>query len=118
MADIGPPSIKDVADFADVIASHPTEAVVSLVLLTAVAFVIGYTSKLPTTIMSIVVFLVLGFLLFAGTFGVYRLFGSSSDDTAVVFGFKLPDGTIRVESVALNTYVGGVDGDALRHRVL
>jgi len=118
MADIGPPSIKDVADFADAIASHPTEAVVSLVLLTAVAFVIGYTSKLPTAIMSVVVFLVLGFLLFAGSFGVYRLFGPSSEDTAVVFGFKLADDTIRLESVALNTYIGGVDGDTFRRRVL
>jgi len=118
MADIGPPSIKDVADFADVIAAHPTEAVVSLVLLTAVAFVIGYTSKLPTAIMSVVVFLVLGFLLFAGSFGVYRLFGSSSEDTAVVFGFKVGDGKIHVESVARNTYVGGVEGDPLRRRIL
>jgi hypothetical protein len=118
MADIGPPSIKDVSDFTDVIANHPVEAVVSLALLTAVALVIGYTSKLPTAFMSVVVFLVLGFLLVAGSFGVYRLFGSSSEDTAVVFGFKLADDTIRLESVALNTYIGGVDGDAFRRRVL
>ena len=118
MADTTVPSIKDVSDFAEVIAAHPAAGITAFILLLAAAILIGIKSTLPTVVTSIVTFVVLGFELAAGGYAIYKVFPSANVDTDIVFKLKLADETIRLESVALNTYIGGVDGEKTWRRVL
>ena len=120
MADISMPSMKDVAAFTDLIANNPGPAIAAFALLAGVALLIGVTSKLPTMTTTIVALVLLASLVTAGGFTIYRVMEkpAADPDTAVVFKFKLADETIRLESTALNTYVGAVDGTSNQRRML
>ena len=118
MADISLPSMKDVEAFTGLITDHPGEAIAAFVLLAGVAILIGVTSKLPTGWAFTIALPILLLLVAAGGFAIYRIMPSQELDTAVVFKFKLADETIRVESTALNTYVGAVDGTTNQRRML
>src|SRR4051812_18715089 len=120
MADTSLPSMKDVADFTDLIANHPGPAIAAFALLAGVALLIGLTSKLPTVTTTIVALVLLASLVAAGGFTIYRVMvdPATDADTSVVFKFKLADETIRLESTALNTYVGAVEGTSTQRRML
>jgi hypothetical protein len=118
MSDAAVPSGKDLADFAALVAEHKEAAVAAFVLMAFVSILIGVTSKLPTWAAFIVAFLTLLFLGGAGGYAVYRVIPDPNMDTAVMFKLKLADDSIRIESFALNTYVGGVEGEATQRRVL
>jgi hypothetical protein len=119
MADIAQPSIQDVESFAKLLAGeHPAETMVAFVLLFLVACVIGWTSKMSTGWTALLALIVLLFLVGAGGYAVYQIVPGANTDTAVLFKFNLEDHNARVESRAINTYVGGNDGTATRHRMI
>jgi len=118
MADTAVPSMKDVESFTNLIAAHPGEAITAFVLLSVVAILIGVTSKLPTGWATMIALPLLLLLVGAGGFAIYRIVPSPNSDTAVVFKLALANKEFRAESRAVNTYVGGVDGDETVRRMI
>jgi hypothetical protein len=118
MADVALPSMDDVRDFTGLITDNPGPAIAAFVLLVLVALLVGWGSKMSTVWASLLALIALVFLVGAGAFAVYRVVPQSDTDTAIVFKFGLEDHNVRVESRAINTYVGGVDGLATRHRMI
>jgi hypothetical protein len=112
------PSVKDIKDFASAVAVNPGPTVLAAILLSALSILAGLVLKVSGPVKSAIAIVLVVAVLGAGGYVLYQVVPTKETDTAFKFGLQLASQDFHAESRALNTYVGGVEGEATNHRIL